>query len=185
MLDLITDETVQNALKVSLATAGIFIAVITYTRIAGLRSFSKMSGFDFAMTIAVGSLMATTAVMQVSFIEGMVALAVLYMLQVIIALLRRQKLFKQIIDNQPTLLLRNGIFLHTNMQKARVTRSDILSKLREANVNNIKNVQAVILETTGDISVLHGRGVLDDTLLEGVVGSPSSVHSHQTKNVDR
>ncbi|MFN2557714.1 MAG: hypothetical protein ABR592_12780 [Nitriliruptorales bacterium] len=37
-----------------LSTLGIFISTIVYTRITGLRSFSKMSSFDFAITVAVG-----------------------------------------------------------------------------------------------------------------------------------
>lgn len=175
MLDVMIDVTVQDALKVSFATAGIFIAVITYTRISGLRSFSKMSGFDFAMTVAVGSLLASAAVLQASFIEGLIALAVLYLLQALIAYLRRYKFLKQVVDNKPILLLQNGSFLQNNMQKARITRSDILAKLREHNVKDVKSVQAVVLETTGDISVLHGSSVIDDTLLEGVEISTSSV----------
>lgn len=32
-----------------------YVAVILLTRLAGVRSFSKMSGFDFAVTVAIGS----------------------------------------------------------------------------------------------------------------------------------
>lgn len=154
-----------------LSTVGIFITVITYTRIAGLRSFSKMSSFDFAMTVAVGSIIATIAVTQASLVEGMVALAGLYILQVIIAVLRRFNFMKQIVDNTPTLLMIDGKMLTQNMNRSRVTEKDILSKLREANVSNIDNVRAVVLETTGDISILHGDGKLDPRLFEGVKNS--------------
>ncbi|MEO0333444.1 MAG: DUF421 domain-containing protein, partial [Bacteroidota bacterium] len=40
----------------------IYLLVILYTRLFGLRSFSKMSSFDFAMTIAVGTLLASAIV---------------------------------------------------------------------------------------------------------------------------
>ena len=56
------------------------------------------------------------------------------------------------------------------MRRARVTKADVIGKLREANVLRLEEVRAVILEVTGDISVLHGdpdEGV-DDLLLEGV-----------------
>ena len=45
--------------------------------------------------------------------------------------------------------------LHENLKKARVTESDLRSKLREANVLDLSQVRAVIFEATGDISVLH------------------------------
>ena len=43
---------------VALTALGIYMALIVYTRFAGLRTFSKLSGFDFAMTVAIGSIVA-------------------------------------------------------------------------------------------------------------------------------
>lgn len=170
MQNLLFGISIDHLVRVVLSTAGIFIAVITYTRIAGLRSFSKMSGFDFAMTVAVGSLIATTAVAQIPFITGLAAMSVLYILQVSIALLRRHKFFKLLVDNQPVLLLKDGQMLPENMKNSRITQQDLLSKLREANVADVKKVHAVVLETTGDVSVMHGNETLDESLLEGVEG---------------
>ncbi|MDE3720385.1 DUF421 domain-containing protein [Nocardiopsis sp. N85] len=149
------------------SAVGIFATVITYTRIAGLRSFSKMSSFDFAMTVAVGSLVATVAVAQVTLVEGMTALAVLYLLQVVIALLRRFSPFQRVVDNAPLLLMSEGTMLQDNMRRSRITEDDLRSKLRSADVGSMDSVRAVVLETTGDISVLQGREV-DPWLLEGV-----------------
>lgn len=44
-----------------LSTIGIYVAIIIFTRINGLRTFSKMSSFDFAVTVAIGSVIASTA----------------------------------------------------------------------------------------------------------------------------
>ena len=57
--------------------------------------------------------------------------------------------------------------------RTRVTRDDILGKLREANVIDLSEVYAVVLESTGDISVLHGKDgkALDARLLKDVKGS--------------
>ena len=43
-----------------------------------------------------------------------------------------------------------------------------MPKLREANVLNTNQIRAVVLETTGDISVLHGEGELQDDILKDV-----------------
>lgn len=150
------------------SSVGIFVTVITYTKIAGLRSFSKMSSFDFAMTVAVGSMIATVALAQVSLIEGMVALAALYVTQIFIALLRRFRLFKQAVDNTPLLLVANGKMLTENMKTARITEEDLKSKLREANIIRLSSVRAVVFETTGNVSILSGDGDLDMQLLSGV-----------------
>jgi uncharacterized membrane protein YcaP (DUF421 family) len=48
--------------------------------------------------------------------------------------------------------------LKENMRKARVSESDLRSKLREANITRLSQIKAVVFETTGDISILHADG---------------------------
>lgn len=150
----------------------IYLAVIFYTRLAGKRSFSKMSSFDFAMTVAVGSMIATTVLSKsVSLWDGIVGIATVYILQISVALLRRFKTVKSIVDNEPLLLMDGEQILYDNLKKARVTEEDLRSKLREANVIRLKEVRAVIFEATGDISVLHtgnDNEELEDWLLKDV-----------------
>jgi uncharacterized membrane protein YcaP (DUF421 family) len=156
---------------VVVSTFVIFAAVILATRIGGLRSFSKMSSFDFAMTVAVGSIIATTAVTEASLWAGVAGVAALYAMQVTVAVLRRRTGFEEAVDNTPVLLMIDGEFLQDAMRRSRVTESDLRGKLREANALNYGEVKAVVLETTGDISVLHGDSELDPDLLRGVRGS--------------
>lgn len=146
----------QALLAIIITATGIYLAVILFTRIAGKRSFSKMSSFDFAMTVAIGSMIATTVLSSsVSLWNGIVGLAAVYLLQISIALLRRFKIIKETVDNSPLLLMDGQNILHKNLRKARVSEGDLRSKLREANVIKLEQVRAVIFETTGDISVMH------------------------------
>ena len=46
------------------STLMIYLLVILYTRLVGLRSFAKLSGFEFASTLATGSILASTAVSE-------------------------------------------------------------------------------------------------------------------------
>jgi len=164
-----------DVLMVIISSIGIYICVILFTRISGLRSFSKMSSFDFAMTVAVGSLIATTILMDdPPLLLAIVALATLYILQIGVAKLRGISEFvDNLVDNQPVLLMKGTTILDENLKKEKVTLDDLRAKLREANVTQLKQVKAVILETTGDISVLHHNDEehqLEDELLENVKG---------------
>ncbi len=146
----------ENIIAIVLSCIGIYIAVIVFTRIFGKRSFSKMSSFDFAMTVAIGSIIATTVLSKsVSLLEGMVGLLSVYILQLTAAYLRRFESIQKAIDNKPLLLMKDENILYDNLKKARVTEDDLRSKLREANVLNLAQVRAVTFETTGDILVLH------------------------------
>ena len=150
------DVSYQSVITISLSAIGIYSAVILFTRIGGKRSFSKMSSFDFAMTVAVGSILASTILnSSVSLMEGVVGLAAVYILQISAAFLRRFSFFHQLIDNTPLLLMDGSRIIEGNLKKARVTNSDLRAKLREANVLKLSQVRAVVFETTGDISVLH------------------------------
>lgn len=157
---------------IALTAAGIYASLIIFTRIAGKRSFSKMSSFDFAMTVAIGSLLATTILSSsVSLLQGVIGLASVYILQISAALLRRFKWFKEMIDNSPLLLMDGTRILHENLKVARVAESDLRSKLRESNVIQLKQVRAVVFESTGDISVLHTDDMnveLEEWLLKDV-----------------
>ena len=162
----------SNLAMIVISAVGIYVAVILFTRLAGLRSFSKMSSFDFAMTVAIGSTVASTlAAKKPPLLQGAAALASIYALQMLLAKLRRFGWVCGLIDNQPVLLMRDGEMIEENMRRAGVTSADILGKLREANVLERSQVRAVVFETTGDISVLHSDDPdveLEMWLLDGV-----------------
>jgi uncharacterized membrane protein YcaP (DUF421 family) len=116
-------------------------------------------------------MIATTVLSDsVSLADGAIGLLMVYSLQLMAAFFRRYKWFREIIDNQPTLLMDGETMLKENMKAVRVTEGDIRSKLRESNVTQLSEIKAVIFETTGDIVVMHKRddNPVDDWLLKDV-----------------
>lgn len=65
------------------------------------------------------------------------------------------------------MLMLDGEFIDEALRRTRVSRADVMAKLRGANATKIASVKAVVLETTGDISVLYGREV-DQAILSGI-----------------
>lgn len=159
----------DSVLAILLTAIGTYIALVLLTRLSGKRSFSKMSSFDFAMTVAIGSVMATVIISKsVSLQSGIAGLISIYTIQILVAYARRWKTVRKFIDNQPTLLMRNGEIIDGSLEKCKVTLSDLKAKLREANVIQLSEVKAVVFESTGDISVLHGSDDkdIDEWLLD-------------------
>lgn len=160
---------------VALSGLIIFATVILFTRIVGLRSFSKMSSFDFAMTVAVGSLMASTATSpSTTLLNGVIGLGVFYLAQLLIARARLRLRASRVVDNTPLLLMHDGEVLPEHMHLARISDRDLRAKLRQAGVTDPGQVLAVVLETTGDVSVLQGHGPLHPDLMTDVRGVPVS-----------
>lgn len=156
-----------------LVTAGAGLTtVIVLARLHGLRSFAKMAPHDFATTVAIGSVLAGTAMASVPLFQGMTALAGLFLAQ---RLFQRWRLHggDRFVDNEPTLLMRGRVVQWQAMHATGITVDDLRAKLREANVLHYDQVRAVVLESTGDIAVLHGSDdgtLLDPDLLADVDG---------------
>ncbi|WP_017931462.1 DUF421 domain-containing protein [Robiginitomaculum antarcticum] len=162
-----------SATAIAFGVIMVYILMVGLTRLAGLRSFSKMSPFDFAMTIAIGSVLASTAVFKKpALVDGAIALTVMFALQYLVAYLRKSNAgFASLINNQPRILMCDGEIDYKALAETKVTENDLIAKLREANVFNFAQVRAVVLETTGDISVLHSsddRELFEDRILKGV-----------------
>lgn len=154
--------------SVALSAALMYVAVIAAVRINGLRSFSRMSSFDFATTVAIGSLLATVAMTGSSLLNGIVAVSMLLAAQAIVAIGRRHGPLARLADNQPVLLVAEGRFLDGNLRRARITEDDIRAKLRLAGVVDPRSVRFVVLETTGDVSIATNQDPIDPGILEGV-----------------
>lgn len=158
------------AVRGILLSAAAMVWIVILIRLNGLRSLSKMTNFDFVMTVALGSLLAGAA--QASdwhgFAQSMVAMAGLFLVQFAAARLRKSsRAVEDAMQNEPVFLMRDGAFCERAMESTRVARSDLVAKLREANVLHLSEVRAAVLETTGDVSVLHGDH-LDEVLIENV-----------------
>jgi len=167
-----TDTTwLDVLLRAALLTPFAFAVIVVCIRVVGLRSLSKMTPFDFVVTVALGSVLATTCTASEwsGFATGLLVMAALLGAQFVVARLRKDgDAVREVVQNQPRMLMRDGVFFDDVMQETRVTRGDVIAKLREANVLRLEEVRAVVLEATGDIAVLHGATEVEDVLLEGV-----------------
>ena len=165
-VDTLPDLLARGLILALLALAWIVVLV----RINGLRSLSKMTSFDFVMTIALGSLLAGASQAESwdEFAQPLVAMVGLFLAQFTTAKLRKSSgSVAAFIQNEPVFLMRDGTFCDEAMDATRTSRMDVLAKLRDANVLELAQVRAVVLETTGDVSVLHGNAI-DERVLEGV-----------------
>ncbi|MFD3002833.1 DUF421 domain-containing protein [Pontibacter toksunensis] len=161
-------------LETMIGSIMIFSVIILLTRIIGLRSFAKFTVYDFAFTIAIGSIISSTLTSGTSIVHGSVAIASLLFLTFIFSTLQKKfPALSSTISNKPLLLMRGNQILEENLKHARIEKSQLIAKLREANVSRLNQIQAVVLESTGDISVLHkstdtDEQSVDSIILEGV-----------------
>lgn len=173
MLIFLSEPTFDLVLRGLILAAAALLWVVILIRINGLRTLSKMTSFDFLMTVAMGSLLAGAAQADSwsRFAQPMVAMVGLTLAQYLAARARKSSdTLEEVMQNEPRLLMRDGKIIESALKETRVARSDLYAKLREANATEIDKVRAVVLETTGDVSVLHGDA-LDEQVLTDVMCS--------------
>ncbi len=100
-------------------------------------------------------------------LRGIVGIGTLMLVQVVFTFLRRNSRVARILQNEPLLLMVRTRVLHDNLRAARVTEGELRARLRAAGVHDTDSIFAVVLKTTGDVSVILGDGhsaseILDD-----------------------
>lgn len=87
-------------------TAGAVAWTLVLARLVGLRAFSKATAFDFAATIATGSLIAQAGTRSdwEQYAQAMAAIGALFLIQYLLARGRMASSgFARLIDNRPVL----------------------------------------------------------------------------------
>jgi uncharacterized membrane protein YcaP (DUF421 family) len=156
---------------VTLSIVG-FAALIILLRVSGKRTLSKLNVFDFVFVVAVGSVFASTIISKdITLIEGVAALGTLIAIQVILAeLAARVPVVERIINGEPTLLLSRGKFIPRALRKERITEEEVRAAIRIKGINRVEDVDAVILENDGTLSVAwEARGPGRSSLVDATV----------------
>lgn len=152
-----------------------YFALIFLLRISGKRTLSKMNAFDFVVTVALGSTLATILLSkQTALAEGVLALALLIFLQFIITWLSvRWDLIGRLVKAEPRLLYYQGEYLYSAMKRERVEAEEIRQALRSSGGSTTADKVAVVLETDGSMSVVSTAEKNREFALHDVEGVPN------------
>jgi uncharacterized membrane protein YcaP (DUF421 family) len=133
-----------------------YLSMVFFLRISGKRTLTKMNAFDFIITVALGSMLAAVSLNKnIALIDGMIAFFLLIFLQFVLTWISvRSKRIKNLITSSPSLLVYKGEILEDTMKKERITREELKMAARNQGIEDISNVDILILETTGDISII-------------------------------
>lgn len=139
-----------------------FTAVLAYAwlvlllRVSGKRTLSQLNAFDFIVTVALGSIMASVILSStVAWTEGAAALTTLAALQFVAAWAStRVDWIRTAITSRPTVLLRDGQMNTQAMLAERIDEDSLCAAVRSSGTGDLASVGAVVLETDGTLSVI-------------------------------
>lgn len=145
-----------------------YFALLIILRISGARSLAKLNAFDFAVTVALGSILAS-AVTSTDLSWGAAALAMVMLLglQYLIAkLLCHLPPARRLLTADAVVIVRDGAMLPAAMNRARVSRSDVFQAARSSGHGDLAKIGAMIVETDGSISVISTDSLRSEAALE-------------------
>ncbi|MEO5834525.1 MAG: YetF domain-containing protein [Nakamurella sp.] len=133
-----------------------YLWLIAVLRVTGKRTLAQLNAFDFIVTVALGSTLASVVLTKsVAWLEGAVALALLAALQLAAAWLAvRSSLVRRGLTSRPTLLVKDGVVLHAALERQRLTEQGLRQAVRASGVGGMDLIAAVVLETNGTVSVI-------------------------------
>lgn len=132
-----------------------YIILLLALRIMGKREVGELGVIDVVVFI----IMAEVAAFSLDstdkkVLEAIVPIAILLCIQLISSYISlKSKKFRDLVDGDPSVLIRNGEIIETEMRKLRYNLDDLFQQLREQNIGSVQEVTFAFLEPSGNLSV--------------------------------
>ncbi len=176
----------MNALGLTWTEAGLVVitAVGTYStmlllsRMFGQRQFTQATTYDLAFIFAIGSLVGRVILVRVSLGAAVLGLVVMFVLHAATGWLHHHvPTFHRLTQNRPVLLALGGDVLETALQDAHTSHLEVYEAVRLHGLASLEDTLAVVLERSGELSVIR-RGVsVQEDLWREVAGSERLLQS--------
>ncbi len=143
-----------------LRAAAIYIVLLIVFRIAGRRTLSEMTSFDFVLLLIIGeSTQQALLGEDFSLTNAFIVIVTLLTLDVAISMWKQYSTAAQhFIEGVPTVLVDNGRPLRHLMDKARVRDDEILEAARQTQgLERMDQIKYAVLEVSGGISIIPKR----------------------------
>lgn len=177
-------ENFDRLIRIALMGVLAYSALVLLLRVTGKRTLSKMNAFDLVVTVALGSTLASVILSKdITLADGVTALTVLVGLQYVIAwLAARFKIVNNLIKSEPTLVVYQGEYLYEAIKKQRLTPEEVRAAVRGQGIATVANVDSVILETEGSLTVISDSDFSDKSILVDVADQVPNMSSKKGDN---
>jgi len=129
-----------------------------------------MNAFDFIITVALGSTLATAMLSKdTPLAEGLAGLALLVLLQFVVSWVYvRFPAFNKLLKSEPRLLFYQGNFKDQALLEERIEKEELLQAARNQGILSLGQVEAIVLETNGKLSIIKTSDKKSNSTLQNV-----------------
>lgn len=155
-MDMLFFDNIEKLVRIVLTAAMVYLMIVVVTKISGKRSTSQLNNFDWIVTVMIGSLGASTILLEnIPFIEGMSSILTLYLLQFLVTKYASiSPAFSSFILSEPKIVFYQGQFLPEAMRDERLTRQELESVMRSNGIHSLDEVEAIVFESDATLNVI-------------------------------
>lgn len=137
-------------------TATSFVALLILTRLLGKKQIGHLTFFNYVTGITFGSTAAEIIVNKhITLLQGLSSLVLWSLLAFTLAAIGLRSIkAREILDGQPTILIKQGEIMEKALAKQHLNIDDLSMLLRNKDVFSLEDVEFAILEPDGQLSVL-------------------------------
>ena len=154
-LDLWDKSDDLDAMSMVIRALLVFVATLTFLRIAGRRSFGQGSAFDLCLMVLLGAVLSRAVVGASAMIPTMCAGATIVILHRLLAMiLMRWPALDNLISGRERQLVREGKTDEEQMRSGLISHTDLQIALRKKGGGiGLNEVSSAVLERNGEISI--------------------------------
>lgn len=132
----------------------VYVALITLVRMTGKRQIGQLSPFDLILLLILSeSVQNAITDDEHSITGGLILAATLVGLNYLVGIITfKSEKAERVIQGHPEILVRNGKVIEAVATKAKISKSELESALREAGFFRVEDVKMAILEDNGRVS---------------------------------
>lgn len=134
----------------------LYLLVIVSLRVMGKRQIGEMQPSELVVAIMISDLAAVPMqAIDIPLINGIIPVLTLIVAEVFMSYLSlKSRRLRRIISGEPSIIVYNGHVNEGELERLRFNMNDLLEQLRINNFPNISDVECVIMETNGQLSII-------------------------------
>lgn len=155
-MDMIFFDNIDKLGRIVLTAVMVYVLIVLATKVSGKRSTSQLNNFDWIVTVMIGSLGASTVLLEnIPFIEGAASIIVLYVLQFLVTKYASiSPAFSSVILSEPRIVFYQGQFLPDAMRAERLTRQELECAMRSEGVHSLSEIEAIVFESDTKLTII-------------------------------
>lgn len=145
-------------LNVAIRSLAVYLFILIAIRLSGKKELSQLNTTDVVLILLISNAVQNAMVgANTSLSSGLVAAGVLFTVNYIIKkTMFSNKTFRELISDQPEILIHNGILNLKTLDKLGISNDELEEAMREHGVDKFADVKLAMLEIDGNISIIAG-----------------------------